>query len=313
MRDKTVLFVREFQSFSGGHLKVVNYMTHLAHTGWAKPALYLTPDSVVALADEWVPRDVERVGLTPNADMYFVAGLDWQIFDAGGLDLSGKPVINLIQHVRHSHPEDPRYAFLSRQAVRICVSQEVTDAILATGKVNGPVVTISNGLDLVELEVLRRPAPQQHVFIGGLKNPRMAAECAGLLKAAGIPTDLCTEHLPRADYLRRLAMSEISILLPHSEEGFYLPALEAMALGSIAVVPDCIGSRSFCLDGTTCLVPPYTANDICASVQTLLADLPLRTRLRSGGLAMAGTHSLIREREQFFQVLEDHFLRTGRL
>jgi len=141
----------------------------------------------------------------------------------------------------------------------------------------------------------------------------IAADCASLLANAGIPIDLCVKRLPRADYLRRLAMSEIAVLLPHREEGFYLPALEAMALGSIAVVPDCIGSRGFCRDDATCLVPPYTADDICASVRTLLADPQLRSRLRSAAFAMAGTHSLLRERMQFFQALEDHFVRTGRL
>ena len=51
-------------------------------------------------------------------------------------------------------------------------------------------------------------------------------------------------------------------------EGFYLPALEAMALGSLVICPDCIGNRSFCLPGRNCFRPNYDLNSVIDSVQS---------------------------------------------
>ena len=51
-----------------------------------------------------------------------------------------KPVVNLIQHVRHACENDPlgRQMLLRHSAIRICVSPEVERAILATGQRAGP-------------------------------------------------------------------------------------------------------------------------------------------------------------------------------
>jgi glycosyltransferase involved in cell wall biosynthesis len=308
MQDKIVVFVRQLHTYTGGHGKVFDYIRHVASTEWAKPLLYLTPDSDVGIADEYVPHNIERVKSIPDASLYFVAGMDWEILDAAGVDLSNQPVINFIQGIRHANPGDPRYPFLTRPAVRICVSPEVAAAVHATGVVNGPVVTIPNGIALADMEHSRPTKRIHRVFIGGLKNHSLANECAETLSQLSVPIDLCIEPLSRADYLARLASSEIAVLLPLPEEGFYLPALEAMALGTVPVVPDCIGARSFCVDGQTCIVPAYSARAICDRAVQLLADTELRDQLRTGGHAMAARHSLAREREQFVGVLRRSML-----
>ena len=46
-----------------------------------------------------------------------------------------------------------------------------------------------------------------------------------------------------------MARARVTVLVPNPKEGFYLPALEAMALGTIVVCPDCVGNRSFCVAG----------------------------------------------------------------
>jgi len=50
------------------------------------------------------------------------------------------------------------------------------------------------------------------------------------------------------------------VFLPNQKEGegFYLPALEGMAVGTLVIFPDCIGNRSFCLSGYNCFRPDYT-------------------------------------------------------
>ena len=292
---RTVLFVRRLQEFSGGHLKVFDYLGHAASASWLAPRLYLAPGSDEALARSLTPPGVEPAGALAQADLYFVAGLDWALFDEAGLDLSDAPVVNLIQHVWHAHEGNPRRQYLSRPALRICVSPEVAAAIAPLA--NGPVLTIPNGVDLQRLtNAAATPAPR--VFIGGLKNPGEAKACAAALTAAGAEVDLCLQPIARDAYLARMVACQVSVLLPNPLEGFYLPALEAMALGSVPVVPDCVGARSFCLDGVNCRVPAYRTEAICAAAVRLLRDEDARRRLRREGFATAAGHGLQRERDQ---------------
>ena len=79
-----------------------------------------------------------------SADVLFLAGMDWRALEAHPGIEERIPVINLIQHIRHSDPNQELYTFLSRRATRICVSQEVAKAITETGRCNGPVHSIEN-------------------------------------------------------------------------------------------------------------------------------------------------------------------------
>ena len=296
MADRhSVLFVRHLLTFSGGHLKVFDYLGHAASAEWLEPRLYLAPGSDEVLAGSLTPAGVARAPALAEADLYFVAGLDWALFDEAGIDLARAPVVNLIQHVWHAHEGNPRRQYLSRPALRICVSPEVAAAIAPLA--NGPVLTIPNGVDLDRLAaVAATPAPR--VFIGGLKNPGEAAACAAALTAAGVEVDLCIEPIAREAYLARMGASQVSVLLPNPLEGFYLPALEAMALGSVPVVPDCVGARSFCLEEVNCRVPTYRTEAICVAAAGLLRDEAALRRLRLAGSATAEGHSLQGEREQ---------------
>lgn len=315
---KRVLFVRQLVTFSGGHLKHIHYMDHVSRTEGAKPILYLTPDSDPSLVAQWIPPHISQTTVMPEADLCFVAGLDWEILDAAGVNLSKMRVINLIQGIRHAHPNDPRYRFLTRPATRICVSPEIAEALTATGQVNGQIITIPNGLDLTELEhiaaercgptdhqgTLTNPHQTSSVFIGGLKNPKLAAACAGILSDAGVTVDLAASQIPRADFLARIAAADVAIMLPLSVEGFYLPALESMALGTPVIVPDCVGARSFCMHEHTCLMPDYTATAICDHAKKLLEAPALMHHLRSNGLAIAAKFSILTERARFIEVLQ---------
>ena len=39
------------------------------------------------------------------------------------------------------------------------------------------------------------------------------------------------------------------------KEGFYLPAIEAMAMGHIPIGPACVGNRDYCKNGYNSLIP----------------------------------------------------------
>src|SRR5690606_401099 len=127
---------------------------------------------------------------------------------------------------------------------RICVSREVAAAIVATGETNGPVRVIEAALDLPSREATS-PDGRGGIFIDALKQPETGAALQSLLREQGRQSTLSTTRIPRAAYLDRLGSAAIAVLLPNPREGFYLPALEAMALGCATVVPDSIGNRAY--------------------------------------------------------------------
>ena len=67
--------------------------------------------------------------------------------------------VRFFQHVRHVHEGTERYRYLAERAIRICVSQEVADAVTATGRAHGPVLTIPNGVDLTPFEAAGAGSP----------------------------------------------------------------------------------------------------------------------------------------------------------
>jgi hypothetical protein len=70
---KTVLLIRDFRSFTGGHLKIFHYMQHILNSGFAQPKVLLTPNSrrdasnpflayPDLIVDEPVPHDLLFLG-----------------------------------------------------------------------------------------------------------------------------------------------------------------------------------------------------------------------------------------------------------
>ena len=239
-----------------------------------------------------------------QCDAIFIAGRDWEILDAGGQDTSACPVINLIQGVRHADPSLPLYQHLKRPALRICVSREVADAIEATGQANGPIHVVENGFKHAELAALRTPNKNNGCLVAGLKAPALARAVGKELSARGISHVVLTEQLPRKDYLSLMAAFEHAILLPQPIEGFYLPALEAMALGVSVVMPDCVGARSFAVDGQTCAIAPREASALAETVARIIADGELAARLREGGRSMSRNFDIRTERRKMNEIVD---------
>ncbi len=302
---KNLLFHRDFQAFTGGHLKVWDYFKHSQASAFFEPEIYLTPSSLRDESNPWIARGEKVLNQwKPNgADVLFIAGLDWLAVPED----CDKPVINLVQGLCHALPEDPRYAFLRRRATRICVSRQVAEAIVATGQVNGPVVTIPNGLDLVALP---RPSIERdiQVLIAGYKEPNFAKALSELLRASGIGVHCLTRQLPRSEYLSLVARSLVTVFLPNSVhgEGFYLPALEGMALESFVVCPDCIGNRDFCLNEANCLQPIYDLSSIVATCQDALARISDGSSefILSAASQRAHMHAIEEEMRLFHAVLD---------
>lgn len=237
-----------------------------------------------------------------NADALFIAGKDWNVVPGN----FSKPIINLIQHPRHAESESELSGFLSRRAVRICVSQQVADAITQTAKVNGPVFVIPNGVSFDDIPPTADGPRPIEVLICGLKAPELARQIEQRLRQdENINVTSLVDWVPRTEYLDRLSRARLVVTLPRPTEGFYLPALEGMACGALLVCPDCVGNRDFCRDGVNCFRPQYDVNQVIAAIYRALGLAPGEAeKMRENAKTTAQEHSLERERSSFLGILE---------
>ena len=233
---RQVWFHRTFMGLSGGHLKHSHYFDHVLRMPGFTPRISfsgdtwnesvargrqrLWPAGVGVIAEQWEPG---------SRDVLFLAGVDWRYLFESGLEDLTNPRLNLIQGVRHAHRDTELYRYLGERAIRICVSEEVADAISATGRTNGSVLTIPNGIDVAPFESVGDGSPARFedrrcpIVIIGYKSPELAQGLSERLDAQRIEHRLVSEFLARNAFLTLLGESRIAVCLPHSEEGF-LPA-----------------------------------------------------------------------------------------
>jgi hypothetical protein len=234
-----------------------------------------------------------------------VSGVDWRQIDGAVRPESPIPIVNLVQHVKHADPSDTllRYRFLPHKAIRICVSPEVAEAIEDTGTVRGPVFVIPDAIDVAPLERLGAATERDlDVVVAANKQPEAGAEIAGGLSVPGRRVQLLDARIPRDELLGWLARARVAAFVPNPTEGFYLPAVEAMALGTLVVCPDCVGNRSFCEPGANCFRPPHELDAIVAAAERALTTGDA-ARMLEAAHETARRHDLAGERAAFQEIL----------
>lgn len=300
--ERTVLFYRDFRKFHGGHLKVFDYFNHVRHTPGFSPLISFSERSVWDEVNPWrdmsefVASDYDAV----DADVFFVAGRDWHRMDAhpgAGLDF---PVVNLVQSVRHADPDGTRFEFLGRPAIRVCVSEVIADAVRETGLVREPVLAIPNAIDVQGFDPGDPADDDLDVLILGLKQPERAREIAVLLEREGREAIAFTDFQPRDHFEDTIYRARVTVFLPLPTEGFYLPPLEGMAMGTLVVCPEHKGEHSIYRDGENCFRPTYSNEAIVEAVERALALEPAEQQsMRAAARATAEEHSLDHERAAF--------------
>jgi Glycosyl transferases group 1 len=269
-----------------------------------------TPESTWDATNPWNAAREHVLGMEEEVDfdVLFLSGVDWR----GMVPIEERaeyrrPVINLVQHVWHACPNDPlnRHRFLPHKAIRICVGPQIAKAITRTGRVRGPVFTIPNALELdVVAGMAGTPDRDIDVLVAANKRPELGRAVAARLRREGRTVELVDERIPRWELVELMARARVTVLVPNPKEGFYLPALEAMAVGTVVVCPDCIGNRSFCLPGENCFRPAYDENEIVAAAEAALAQEPALEQLRARARATAEEHDIAGERRAFLEILD---------
>ena len=273
------------------------------------PFIYLEPGGDVSENNPWQSLIQYQLPewIPSNADLLFIGGSDWFSLPFPERQNWPKPIINLIQGFRHSIPETPLYDCLSNHAIRVCESQEVANSILATGKVNGPVFTIPNGIDYSQIKGLCQPDCKKDIdiLIVGLKNPKIAIELEALCNKLSIKVVCLLKPIPRIEFIKTMVDSNITVCLPGAPEGFYLPALEGMAVGTFVICPDCIGNRSYCHDMHNCRIPEYSAQKIFEVVaNTLIMSTLSRNQILQNAMQTVNKHSIENESSAFNSILK---------
>ena len=316
---RRVWFHRGIAPLSGGQVKHAHYFEHVRRMPGFAPVIAFSraaPSAFHARERErlWRAGDDERSQCwrPESGDVLFLAGTDWRYRAECGLAGSGHPRINLIQGLEHAREDSGLYAFLAEPAVRICISFEVARAISATGRVRGPVLTIPNGIDVAPFEPGEGGSPvgyesrAESVTIVGYKRPDLARALSERLRAEGIEHALHGELLGRSAFLDRLAGSRVAVCLPHPAEGFYLPALEAMASGALVVTLDCIGNRGFCHDHWNCVVAEPDSRSLLRAVRRIVSmSADECARMHSRARETVDRHALALERTRFHAILGD--------
>jgi len=303
---KQILFHRNYNKFKGGHLKVFNYFEHILHSNDYTPLIYFSKLKKLDESDPWkmTKKYISKKWEPEKTDILFLGGMDWNMVPKHLINNPSLPIINLIQHVRHSDPKDKRYEFLSNKAIRICVSPEVFNAVKNTNKANGPVFMIPNGINLNYMPKKIKPDKKYDFIIAALKKPWLGRIIYILLKKDGYKVLLLDKLLPRLKYLEHILYAHVSILLPNKEEGFYLPALEAMGLGTMVICPDCKGNRSFCIDKQNCIIPGYKIKDIMAAAKSTM-EMPklIQSKILNAAKKTSKKYSLDEEKRLFYRIL----------
>jgi glycosyltransferase involved in cell wall biosynthesis len=305
---KTVLFHRDFKRFTGGDLKVWDYFNHVRSSPDHEARIRFTEDSEWGPDNPWSSVRDEVVVDDDEArpDVLFLSGVDWTMIDRASWAESAIPVINLIQHVWHAAPNDKlgRSRFLSNKAIRICVSPEVQRAIERTGRVRGPVFTIPDAIDLERIgRFARSERPELDLLVLANKQPERGRAVYEQLRGTG-RCHIIDTRTPHHEVLELISRAAVTVFVPNPKEGFYLPALEGMALGTIVVCPDCVANRSYCLDRVNCFRPVYSVDAIATDAREALARREELAEMVESAAETARRHDLPGERAAFLEILE---------
>jgi glycosyltransferase involved in cell wall biosynthesis len=318
---RRVLFHRSWTKYnggtSGGQLKVRDAFEHFRHSPYFEPKVFFGPETVWYdnPGNLWLPYRQEALSeweVRPD-DVLFFAGRDWSVLSEHERMNPPVPVINIAQP-RHTNPEDPRHESLRYPAIRIAKSS-LGKKILEDFGVNGPVYLIPDTIDMSLLPALN-PQPDLDLLIVGLKNEPMALALERKLKwhnlwrrnkikfAIQIPPKLPT----REDFLQLVNRARIVAYLPldaeRGAEGFYLPALEGMAMKKLVICPFAVGNIDFCLPGRTCLQPEYHTKAVFRAILQAL-DMPQRQQeeMIRAGKAISENHRIEQERAALLDLL----------
>lgn len=294
-------FYRDYQRYTGGHQKFRDYLEHTACLSNAECHLYSNNRcSIMPGLFSDVPNVLHNNVYEPEkADVVFLAGMDWKAYLPKRVE--GQRVINLIQHVRHGDKNHPLFKFLEHEALRLCVSEQVRQAILPYA--NGECVTIKMGHSIPSINVRK----DLDLYVLGKKNPNFATAIVKWAETKKINVKADIGLVTRNSVYENFARARISLVLPNATEGFFLPGIEAMALSERVIVPDCVGNRGYCKKHMNITLCDYEESACIIAIERAMKRLnsPVHAFEKFRGEREALSYAIDAEREKYQRLLID--------
>ena len=242
--------------------------------------------------------------MTPDSHRYYTDQIKWSVAHADHIlvdsEATRRDLVNLL-HVPdkkmtvHMLGVDPRFRPLSDHDVRpIREKNQLPETYMLFVGTYEPRKNITGLLDAYHRLRADLPDAPPLVLVGwrGWLYEEIFEKAQSLNLMAHTHW---LEHTPSSD-LPAIYNAASMLVLPSHYEGFGLPALEAMACGTPAIVanrsslPEVVGD-------TGLLVDPDDPENIADAMQRVLTDHALSTRLQQEGLARAATFTWQRTAE----------------
>jgi GT2 family glycosyltransferase/glycosyltransferase involved in cell wall biosynthesis len=236
--------------------------------------------------------------------------------------MRGIPVY-FVQDIETSYyPGDPReqYRVLAsyREEFRYMTISSWNQERLA--ELGLPSALIPPGIDLENFRRVDRPKRDDVLLAIGrslpLKNLPLTIEAWRRLEPRpelwlfGIEPELGPTHgaryfeRPSDERVNELFNEATAFVQTSRHEGFCLPLLEAMAVGTPVVSTDAHGNRDFCRDGENCLIADPDPESVSGALERLFGDPGLRSRLADAGLRTVVEYAWERRIDQLEEFLE---------
>lgn len=306
---RIILFAADPPLFiSGALLKICDYMEHSLEFDALNTRIYVPrendfpslPESPLFTVRHRIQHSIDW----PQVAVMVIYGWGWERFIPA--QFSDNPpfiIFYIVQSFARLDPSDKRFTNLKSPAVRICVSAPLRSALNNIDGVNGPVHVIPAGIRVSEVQESAERNRDIDVCIVGLKNPQLASSIERYFLHQRFKVCLLTERVSRTSFLNKISRARVATFLPEPVEGFYLPALEAMALGTLVVCPDVRGN-DYVIDGHNAVVPAYSLEAIVTAVEfSLRLSSDVTTVITKNAKVTALSHDIHNERAAFQRLL----------
>lgn len=306
-----ILFYQHFgqpRMIRGAHFKSYDFFRYLSEHEDFEPVIAFDEDSYWHPDLPWY-RHFDKMptlnDVPVRPDMYFLnSGKDWLRYQCHRPVFPDVPLVSPVNHFKAVNPHHPAGKLLQSCAVRLCPSPELYEAVKNHPSTQGPVVYMPNGVSIDPDIVQGGVTTPVDVLIVGQKNPGMAKQLAEYCAQKGLSHHLLVDWVPKSTFQRTLANARITIHLPKEVEAHYIPAIESMMLGSLVVMPKCVGNLSYAIDGQTCLISEYSLSALTAGLDNALK---LKTEQRNDIIQRAkketNVFSLTQERENLLSAI----------
>jgi len=263
--------------------------------------LEIGEDEIVALAPEnaELPRGVEHVVV--DAPKYSIRelftvgrGIRADVFHEPHyvVPFTNLPTVVTIHDLIHLHLRNPLKRAYARTMLRraakhtvVTVSDAMKREIESILGARDVIVT-PNGVDAHFTPDGPREAGEYVLFVGNTKPHKNAIAASEAARRANVPIRFIGEGFEWVDDLAPFYRGAIALVMPSLDEGFGLPALEAMACGTPVITSNAPALVE--VTGDAALhVDARDVDAIARAITSIANDASLRTQLASRGIERA--------------------------